>query len=89
MNDEIVEDEPLVLMEPREVYDACILGVAERFEKDGHRQFVVYDRTCIIGKLMLYMDEEGAEEFFEFNIAGAYVGPTTWAFLVPFSEDEP
>jgi hypothetical protein len=89
VNDEIVEDDSLLFMKPREEYDACILGVAERFEKGGHHSFVVYDRACVIKNLMVDMDEEDAEEFFEFNIAGAYVGPATPAYLEPLIEDEP
>ena len=44
----------------------------------------LYDRAkCIeILKKRDGMDEEAAEEFFEFNVAGAYVGEKTPAFAV-------
>lgn len=60
-------------------YDDCILGVVERFGSPG---LVLYDRERVIQKLMKRdkMPRESAEEFFEFNMAGAWVGEGTPAF---------
>jgi len=51
--------------------DDAILGIGQRF----NRYFVVYDVTQVIAILMRDgMDYEGAVEWFEFNIVGAWVG---------------
>lgn len=43
----------------------------------------VYDSMKIVEKLMADgMDQEQALEFYEYNIAGAYVGPKTPMFMV-------
>ena len=59
-------------------YDDCIVGIAQQFNRD----FVVYDREKVLAKLMTDgMSREEAEEYFEFNIVGAYVGESTPAFI--------
>ena len=64
-----------------EDYDKCILGVADRI---GMEPCVVYDRAKVIQVLMDGgMDAENAEEFFEFNMAGSYMGKHTPMFLYP------
>jgi hypothetical protein len=60
-------------------YDDCILGVVRRF---GSEPLALYDYEGIIKKLMVDMSREDAEEFFEVNIVGAYVGENTPAFFV-------
>ena len=60
-------------------FDDCILGVAERFNET----FVLYDYKKVIEKLMSDgMSVDEAEEYYEFNIAGAFIerGP---AFVIP------
>ena len=72
----------LMLLEPRDEWDGCIIGTVRRFND----QFVLYSRRKVIAKLMRdfhdsedpYMD---AIEWFEFNIVGAWVGDTTPGFL--------
>lgn len=60
-------------------YDDCIVGICTRF---GQEPIVAYDREKVIAKLMKDgMDREGAEEFFEFNQAGAWVGEQTPCFI--------
>lgn len=69
----------LLFLDPPESFDRCILGVAHRC---GMEPVVVYDQEEVINSLMLGgMDREGAEEWFSFNTAGAYVGPRTPIFL--------
>jgi hypothetical protein len=59
-------------------FDAAIVGIATKV----HDRFVVYDRAKVIRLLMQEgMTEAEAEEYFEFNVAGAYVGPATPAFI--------
>jgi hypothetical protein len=60
-------------------FDDCIIGIAQQF----NNVFVVYDRQKVIRVLMERdgMTDEDADEFFEFNIVGAWVGDNTPAFL--------
>tara|TARA_B100001093_G_scaffold201671_1_gene193746 strand:- start:392 stop:652 length:261 start_codon:yes stop_codon:yes gene_type:complete len=60
-------------------FDDAIVGVSE---VDG-RYRVCYDIGRILELLVSEhdMDEEGALEYFDFNIAGAYVGPLTPIFV--------
>ena len=60
-------------------YDDAILGIAER---DGI-PLVIYDVRKILQVLRSrdHMAREEAEEFFEFNIAGAWMGDQTPIFL--------
>ena len=56
-------------------FDDAILGVAERC---GQPTLVAYDRSRCIDILVAQgMDREEAEEYFEFNVAGAWVGEQT------------
>jgi hypothetical protein len=80
----------LLFMDPRSDYDECIVGVVERFNST----FITYSRRCVLDKLRAVIrgiddlppDEElresDAEEFYAFNILGAWVGDGTPAFLV-------
>ena len=61
-----------------EAFDEAILGIAERF---GMEPVVCYDRTRCIDILARDMSREEAEEFFEFNTIGAWVGPMTPVFV--------
>ena len=80
--EEIAEQygEELLFLDPPDDFDRCILGVAFRC---GMEPVVLYDKQEVVNSLMLGgMDREEAEERFEFNTAGAYVGPRTPMFLV-------
>ena len=73
--------EDAVFMEPAEVYDECILGIGERF---GGVQAVAYDRSKCIKVMMRDSDGmtwEEAEEFFEFNTIGGWIGDRTPIFV--------
>lgn len=59
--------------------DECVVGVLERF---GMEDVLVYDRALVIEALMGQgMDREGAEEWYGFNVLGAWVGEGTPGFL--------
>ena len=58
-------------------YDDCVIGYVRAF---GRSAVLLYDHDLVIAKLAADMTVEEAEEFFEFNQAGAYVGPGTPAF---------
>jgi hypothetical protein len=55
----------------------AFIGVSTQFD----RVMAVYDRQKCIEILMRDMSEEDAYEYFEFNVAGAYVGENTPAFI--------
>jgi phage tail sheath protein FI len=61
-------------------FDDALVGVAEVFTK----HLAVYDRAACLRILQQRdgMTEEEAEEYFGFNVTGAYVGDLTPAFLV-------
>ncbi len=68
-------------------YDDCVVGVVERF---GCQPAFLYDREKVILRLMEDgMDREEAEEFHEFNQAGAYLGEGTPAFLLEWAPRQP
>lgn len=59
-------------------YDYAIIGVDNQFR-------VVYDTGKVIDCLVeTGMDEDEAFEFYEYNIAGAYVGEKTPIFVTIF-----
>ncbi|WP_434717085.1 hypothetical protein P5X00_36930 [Paraburkholderia sp. A2RO-4L] len=70
---------PFRLLEPAAM-DEAIVGLVERA---GMSTVVCYDRKKVIALLMKNdgMDEGEAEEFFEFNIGGAYLGPESPVFI--------
>jgi hypothetical protein len=78
----------LLVLEPRDVYDKCIVGVVQRFND----RFVLYSKSCIINAIIEGMEPPAEDEdpwleaieHFNFNIVGAWVGESTPGFL----EDE-
>ena len=69
------EDQPIILADG---FDSAFIGVAHQLTAS----FAVYDRKKCIEILMKDMTSEEAEEYFEFNVQGAYVGENTPAFLI-------
>jgi hypothetical protein len=60
-------------------YDDCVVGVVEQF---GRPPIACYDRDKVIRKMVADgMTYEEAEEFFEYNQIGAWVGDRTPCFL--------
>jgi hypothetical protein len=68
-------------------FDAAIVGVASRI---GSEDFLVYSREKCIEILMADddMNYDEADEFLDFNVAGAYVGESTPAFMEEYEEEE-
>jgi hypothetical protein len=58
-------------------YEDAFVGIATQFD----RTFAVYDRAKCIDILTKDMSYDEAEEYFQFNVEGAYVGENTPAFL--------
>lgn len=58
-------------------YDDAIIGVVYQ----NGENIVVYDRSKVLKILEKDMSPDDAVEYFEFNVAGAYVGPQTPLFV--------
>jgi len=71
-------DGSFLLLEP--AMDVAIVGLVSGA---GRQQAVCYDRDKVVQVLMERdgMERDEAEEFFDFNIEGAYVGPQTPVFI--------
>ena len=68
-------------------FEDAILGVAERCSQDA---LVVYDAEKCVEILMSrdHLSYEAAQEFFDFNVAGAWVGVHTPLFLTRRPEED-
>jgi len=64
-------------------FDEAIVGYAEVWTDKGRGIVMAYDREKCIDVLMERdgMDRDEAVEYFEFNVAGAYVGEMTPCFV--------
>lgn len=72
-------DDDLLFVDPAS-FDEAIIGVAD--PSPGREQSVVYDREAVIDVLEREgMSREEAEEHFQFNIVGAWVGDRTPIFV--------
>lgn len=81
MEDDLVhDDEGALFLEPRDMFDPCIIGMAEQ---PGGMRIVAYDEDLCIAALMKHsdMDYDEAVEFFMFNTKGAYMGEGTPIFI--------
>jgi hypothetical protein len=79
-NVEIHEEDEFISMDG---YDDCIVGVVEQF---GKPPILCYDKLLVIQKMVdAGSSYEDAEEYFEYNQIGAYVGESTPCFLTPAS----
>jgi hypothetical protein len=58
-------------------FDEAIIGVVQRIGLEA----ICYDLNKVIAILMRDMTEEEAWEYYQFNIAGAWVGESTPVFL--------
>lgn len=69
-------DPDLLMLAPE--FDEAVLGLAERA---GGLMVVAYDRSRVVDVLERDMEREEAEEWFEFNIAGVWMGEGTPLFV--------
>ena len=79
-------EEMMAILEEHEAltadgHDNAIVGVGSYFGEKGPLVLAIYDREKVVQNLMQDMDREAAEEFFEFNIAGAGMGKKTPVFV--------
>jgi hypothetical protein len=86
-----------LLLEPREWYDACLVGLAVRHPDDYWKDYrgddaplvAVYDYDLLVRAFMSYgagpeagCTDEEAREFVDFNMVGAWLGSGT-PIIVP------
>jgi len=64
-------------------YDEAIIGLGRRFNQN----FYIYEEEKIIKALSKNMTQEEAQEYFEFNILGSYVGEGTPIFMMDVYSD--
>lgn len=84
--EDYLDDSAALFMEPRAVFDGCIVGLAER--ADGLR-CVAYDSERVVQALMNDngWDRDDAVEWFQSNTLNAYAGPGTPIFIARLIED--
>lgn len=64
-------------------FEAALLGTAEGWFGNSHRIVALYDLLrCVEVLIGAGMDEDEATEWLEYNVTGAYMGPTTPVFTV-------
>ena len=85
MRAHLAEQDPDLLF--ADGFDLALLGSVQRF----NQTVALYDRQKCIQVLMGRdgMTEEEAEEFFEFNVVGAFVGDYTPAFATLLKTEQP
>jgi hypothetical protein len=69
---------PLFLGDEAEEFADCIIGLARVF----NNYIVIYDEVKVLEQLAKEMTMEQALEYYDYNIAGSYVGVGTPGFLV-------
>jgi|11_taG_2_1085331.scaffolds.fasta_scaffold18765_2 hypothetical protein len=81
----MIEEEQILYLSPRETYDSAIVGICESTSR------IIYSKDKILEILSREdeLDSEGAYEYFEYNILGAYMGNYTPIYLSKYSEGEP
>jgi hypothetical protein len=71
-------------------FEDCVIGASlpTGFFSEDEQPRLVYDAEKIVKKLMSDgISREDAEEYFQFNIIGAYVGKKTPMFVCPLRHD--
>lgn len=75
--EQIDEDTELMFLEPAHLFDDAIIGISE--PRGEQCPLVIYDSHRIVELLQEHegMDWADAQEFYEFNISGAWMGEQT------------
>jgi hypothetical protein len=74
LEENLSEEETILLADG---FESAFLGVGRQFGNP----MAVYDRKKCIDILMKNMSYEEAEEYFQFNVEGAWIGEQTPIFL--------
>ena len=77
--EEALSDNDSYLLEPRDEYDSCVIGIGYRFSSGP---LAVYSIPKVLKVMEGWgMSEEEAQENFEYNTIGAWVGEGTPLFI--------
>lgn len=71
-------------------FDEALVGYAEVWTSEGQQRVLAYDRDKCLDVLMSQPSNMGwdeANEYFDFNVAGAYVGDKTPVFISRVTEE--
>ena len=83
--EEVLAENEACLLEPRDEYAACIVGIGYRMSAGP---LAVYSIPLVLKVMEGWgMDEEEAQEFFEFNTIGAWMGDGTPMFVHLFDRE--
>jgi hypothetical protein len=88
--------EGVLLLEPRDAYDVALVDLiesecaADQWPRKAGWTIAVYDAAkCLKAiKRLLNCDDETAQEWFDFNTSGAWVGEGTPTFRYPEDDDD-
>ena len=84
--EDVLADNEACLLEPRDEYDDCVIGIGYRFSAGP---LAVYSIPKVLKVMQGWgMDDQEAQEFFEYNTIGAWMGDGTPIFIHLFGEDE-
>ena len=78
-----------LLLEPREHFDAAIVGrtcrPTDHWPREGDIWVVIYDSDLCIDAIQKWMEceDEDAMDWFDYNTAGAWMGEGTPTFRYP------
>jgi hypothetical protein len=71
-------DLELIFFDPPEHFDHAILGLVFGFNQEPA---VLYDEQLVLEAIARDLGEDEAQEWFDYNTVGAYLGPATPRFL--------
>jgi len=77
----LVEENPDALL--ADGFDQALIGIGRRV---GQPSLAIYDRNKCIKILASEMGYEDAEEYFEYNVSGAWMGPNTPIFMATIKD---
>ena len=84
--EDTLADNEACLLEPRDEYDDCVIGIGYRCSAGP---LAVYSIPKVLKVMQGWgMDDQEAQEFFEYNTIGAWMGDGTPIFIHLFEEDE-
>lgn len=76
IKEQLQEENPDALL--ADGFDAALIGIGRRISQPS---LAIYSRKKCIEILSKEMSYEDAEEYFEFNVSGAWMGPNTPIFI--------
>ena len=84
--EDTLADNEACLLEPRDEYDDCVIGIGYRCSAGP---LAVYSIPKVLKVMQGWgMDDQEAQEFFEYNTIGCWMGDGTPIFIHLFEEDE-